>query len=281
MPENKFFNLKKKENGVAVLNIYGEIAESNIDFWTGEPDESIFSSISLKKELDELEDVNELQIFINSPGGEVFAGQAIYSVLKRYPAKKVVYIDGIAASIASVIALAGDEIIMPKNSMIMIHKAMTSAFGNSEDLLKVAETLERVESSIIAVYKDKTGLEESVLKDWMSKETWFTAEEAVKYGFANKIEETKKIFASLDANNKLNINNLVIERSKISNFEELKTKLEIDNSKNIVKNVDKGSEKNNNKVFEGKNSDQNNGHNSEETAVLADDIKKFIKMMEE
>src|SRR5690606_16890660 len=135
--------------------------------------------------------------YINSPGGDVFAGQAILSMLKRHSARKVVYVDGLAASAASIVAMAGDTIRMPRNAMMMIHNAWTITAGNANDLREVADALDRVSETMIAAYAEKTGLDRDEIKALLDAETWMTAEEAVEKGFANEIEEAKQVAASL------------------------------------------------------------------------------------
>lgn len=188
----KFWNFKaKKEEKSAELLLYGEI--SSTSWWGDEVTPKQF-----KEDLDNLGDIDTLNIYINSGGGDIFAGQAIYSMLKRHNANKTVYVDGLAASIASVIAMAGDKIVIPKNAMIMIHKAWTGMYGNANDFRKIADDLEKIEEGIIATYEEKTGLEKEKIKEMMDKETWMTAEEAFENGFADEIEEEKKIAASIN-----------------------------------------------------------------------------------
>src|SRR5690606_20024488 len=101
--------------------------------------------------------VETLNVFINSPGGSVFQGQAIYNILKRQKARVNVYIDGLAASIASVIAMAGDTIFMPKNAMMMVHNPWTFSIGNAQDLRKEADTLDKIRETLIEAYLSKAG----------------------------------------------------------------------------------------------------------------------------
>lgn len=174
----KFFEIKNKTPTSADLYFYGDIVSDTWGKWTDE-DKCPQDIIDM---LHECGDVEELNIYINSGGGSVWGGVAIYNILRRFNAKKTVHIDGVAASIASVIALSGDKIIMPKNSFLMIHKAMTSAFGNADELRSIAESLETIEKSIINTYMENAidGIEESFIKEMMSAETWLTAEDAEK-----------------------------------------------------------------------------------------------------
>jgi len=188
---NKFWNFKNKDEKSGELMLYGDISTST---WWGDE----VTPKQFKADLDALGDVGSLNIYINSGGGDVFAGQAIHSMLKRHKAVKTVFIDGIAASIASVIAMAGDKIVMPKNAMMMIHNASTIAIGNKETFRKLADDLEKIDGSIVAVYIAKTGLKENEIQEKMDAETWFSAQEAVDQGFADEVEEEKLLTASLD-----------------------------------------------------------------------------------
>ncbi len=142
--------------------------------------------------------IRTLNIFINSPGGSVFEGVAIFNQLKRHPARKNVFIDGMAASIASVIAMAGDEISVAANGFIMIHEAWAVAVGNAAELRKTAGQLEKITDSILGTYAARTGAPENVIGDMMAEETWMNAEEAVERGFADKITEEVAIAAHFD-----------------------------------------------------------------------------------
>lgn len=190
MPKNKFWNFVAKTEDIGELMLYGDISSSS---WFGDE----VTPKQFKEDMDKLGSVKELRIMINSGGGDVFAGQAIYSMLKRHEAKKRVYIDGLAASIASVIAMAGDEIIMPQNAMMMIHNSWTFAAGNKDDLRKIADSMEKIDETLIGVYEAKTGLDPGEIKQMLDAETWMTADEAVKKGFANEIEKRSAVAASM------------------------------------------------------------------------------------
>lgn len=141
-----------------------------------------------------------LNIYINSPGGSVFDGIAIHNVLKRHKARKVVHIDGIAASIASVIAMAGDEIRIASNGSMMIHDPWAIALGTAADFRKMADSLDKVRTAILNSYVDRATADEDELSAWMTAETWFTAQEAVDAGLADLIgdEVAMAAFAGLD-----------------------------------------------------------------------------------
>ena len=141
----KFWNIKKA-NDEGELILYGDISSSS---WFGDE----VTPKQFKSDLASLGDVKKLNIYINSGGGDVFAGQAIYTMLKRHNAKKTVYVDGLAASIASVIAMAGDEIIIPANGMIMIHNPWTVMGGSATDFRKIADQLDLIRDTIAVVYE--------------------------------------------------------------------------------------------------------------------------------
>ena len=192
MPKSrKFWEFKAaKIPGVGELSLYGDI--SSYSWWGDEVTPKQF-----KDDLDELGDISTLNVYINSPGGDVFAGQAIHSMLKRHPASVTVYVDGLAASIASVVAMAGDRIIMPSNAMMMIHKPWSGMWGNSTDFRKMADDLDKIQESIEETYLSKINLNADALKEMLTAETWLTAEECLEYGFCDEIEQEKQVAASL------------------------------------------------------------------------------------
>lgn len=180
----KFSNsINNKQEKEAELLLYGVIGE-----------DGLWSDVTAKQfsdELKEVEDAKTIRVRINSPGGDVFAGQAIYSMLKRCKAEVVGYVDGLAASIASLVLMACDKVIMPKNSMLMIHKPWTATAGNANDMAKTIETLNKVEEAMLTAYVDKTGMAEDEIKELLAAETWLSASDAVAKGFADEIEETE------------------------------------------------------------------------------------------
>lgn len=184
------FQAAASDSGVGELFLYGEIA--NYTWWGDE-----VTPLEFKNDLDALGDIRELRVYINSPGGDVFASHAIHSMLKRHKSHVVVYVDGLAASGASIVAMAGDEIIMPANAMMMIHNAWTIGIGDSNEFRKLADELDKINESLIAAYAGRTGLDEDTLASMLDAETWLTAEEAVELGFADTLEESKQVAASL------------------------------------------------------------------------------------
>ncbi len=185
----KFWMFKALSADAAELLIYGTIGDTE---WDDVDAKSFF------RELKSLGDVREITVRINSPGGDVFTAQAIYNQLKTHPAKVTVYIDGLAASAASLIAMAGDWVVMPANALMMIHNPQTLAWGDANDLQKGIEVLEKVKETMLEVYQAKTGLDKETLLELIDDETWLTAEEAVEWGFADEVAEAMQMVASLD-----------------------------------------------------------------------------------
>ncbi|MBW3496064.1 head maturation protease, ClpP-related, partial [Bacillus sp. FDAARGOS_1420] len=146
----------------------------------------------------QLDDKSNLNIYVNSGGGSVFAGLAIYNMLKRNKAQKTVYVDGVAASIASVIALAGDRVVVPSNAFLMIHRPWTYAAGNAIDFRKAAEDLDNIESGIMNVYKEnlKEGIGIEEIQQLVDAETWLSGEQAEKY-FNIEVVEAKEVAACM------------------------------------------------------------------------------------
>lgn len=138
-------------------------------------------------------DFETIELHLNSPGGDAFAGVAIYNLLKASAKPVNVFVDGLAASAASIVAMAGDTITMNTGSMLMIHEAMSMAFGNADEMTKMAETLTSVTGSIADIYVARTGLKKAAVLEMQNVETWMTAQEAVEMGFATKISKTAAV----------------------------------------------------------------------------------------
>lgn len=176
----------------AEIILYAGIGQ---DWWG---DGSMISAKQFSDELKKLDaSVDEITVRINSPGGDVFDGVAIYNRLKQHKAKVTVYIDGLAASIASIIALAGDEIYIGEGALYMVHLPWTFAYGNRMELDNTVSRLLDVEEQMISIYAKKSGLERSEIKSLLEAETWMGADEAVEKGFVTaKAEESMPIAAS-------------------------------------------------------------------------------------
>jgi HK97 family phage major capsid protein len=183
----KGIQLKNKSDKTAEMLIYEDIGEG---FFT-----SGVTAQGFLKDLKALGDVNTIDIRINSNGGSVFDGIAIYNALKRHPAQKNVYVDGIAASIASIIAMAGDSITMGDGTFLMIHKASGLAMGNATDMRATADILEGIDAQLVDIYATKTGMDAQTLSDMMDAETWMNATDSIEMGFANELGDVMKIAA--------------------------------------------------------------------------------------
>jgi ATP-dependent Clp protease protease subunit len=157
--------------------------------------------IPAKAFLDELKalgPIAELTVRINSPGGSVFDGVAIYNALKRHDAAITVWIDGIAASIASMIAMAGDEIVMPENAMLVLHDPSGLVAGTAADMRAMAEALDRMKAGMVAAYRDKSGRDDAEIEALMREETWLSAQEALDLGLADRVEAPVGMAAHFD-----------------------------------------------------------------------------------
>ena len=204
-------NLKKKfydfvvsaDKRTADLFIFGEITSWR---WY---DEDVSAS-SFQKDLESIGQVDTLNIHINSCGGDVFEGIAIFNLIKQYNAIKNVYIDGIAGSIASVIAMAGDNIYMSNTSIIMIHNCWTWASGNAEDLRKTADDMDKVMKALKNAYLAKVNIKEERLQELLDEESYLTADECLEMGFCSEIIEYDEEEQALSASSK-GYYNLVIQ----------------------------------------------------------------------
>lgn len=208
MKELKFYNkdrdgntkvcgsmtIKNQTDSSADLFFYGDIVSET---WQSEWYEDDMAPGDVKKFLDQLDGTENINIHINSGGGSVFGGIAIYNMLRRNNAHKTVYVDGLAASIASVIMMAGDEIVMPKNATVMIHKPSASYFfttKNVDDLRKDAESLDTCQEAIMQTYMTKAKVDKEEIEQKVNDETWLTGEEAAEL-FDIKVEEANDAVA--------------------------------------------------------------------------------------
>lgn len=194
----KVLELNKNETGLKVIHnkkndsyeilMYGAIGENP---W----DDTAISANSFMKELNTIPaNAKEIHLRINSPGGSVFDGMTIYERLKQHDAKVIAYVDGIAASIASLIAMAADEVHIGEGAFFMIHKPMTGTYGNSEDHDRSIDILDKIEEQMISIYAKKTGLSRIELSRMLSAETWIKAEDSVDMKFADtKIEASTQL----------------------------------------------------------------------------------------
>lgn len=173
------------------LYIYGDVEGDYYDWREDEVIRSETSANFFREELAKYPDAVQINIYINSYGGSVFEGTAIYNQLKRHPAHKTVYIDGFACSIASVIAMAGDTVIIPRNALMMVHNMWMGVVGNAKELRKAADDLDKINEVGREAYLSKAGdkLAPEVIAQLEDDETWLTAEECIRYGLADEFAE--------------------------------------------------------------------------------------------
>lgn len=185
------WKMKALNDGKAEIFIYSDIG---YDWWEDKSTAQLFA-----EELKNLGNVSSIDLHINSNGGDVFDGQAIHTLIKNHKGFVTAYIDGLAASIATVIAMGADKVIMPKNAMMMIHNAWTGLYGNANDLRKMADDLDHINDTIVNTYlakvKDKT--DEATIRDLMDKESWLNAEECLSLGLCDEVSEPVKMAACL------------------------------------------------------------------------------------
>ena len=175
---NKFWNWIRDDTGTRILRLEGPIDSES--FWGDEITPAMF-----RQELEAEE--GDLTVWINSPGGNVFAAAEIYTMLQEYKGAVTVKIASIAASAASVVAMAGSRVLMSPTALLMIHDPSTIAMGNAKDMEKAIETLNEVKESIINAYAAKSGMRRSKIAELMSNETWMNAKKAVELGFADEV----------------------------------------------------------------------------------------------
>lgn len=180
MTERAWYEIRNAAADEAEVLIYDQIGES---FWS--------EGVTAKAFAEDLKAITApaIALRINSPGGSVFDGLAIYNALERHPAKVTTYVDGLAASIASVIALAGERVVMAANALYMIHNPYTVAIGDAAEMRKTADTLDKIRDTMLGTYRSRTSMSEDELVAAMDAETWYTAEEALAAGFADAVTE--------------------------------------------------------------------------------------------
>lgn len=188
---NKFWAFKGLADKKGELFLYGEISDTS---WFGDE----VTPAQFQKDLSAMGDIKSLDVFINSPGGDVFAGITIYNMLKRHPAEITVHVDGLAASAASIVAMVGDRIVMPKSATMMIHNAWSFAYGNKTDMREMADELERLDKQLTDIYAERTGKDAETITAWMDSERWMSGDEALADGFCDEVEQNKQIAACAD-----------------------------------------------------------------------------------
>ncbi len=183
----------KMQNDCLKIYLYDDIVSDSVDWWTGEEIKSETSAKYIKELLEENPNARNIEVYINSNGGDVKEGLAIYNQLVRHKAFVTVYVDGFACSIASVIAMAGDKIIMGHNTLMMIHHASCGAYGNPNELRKIADDLEVIDSTVVSSYRKKAGelLSHEKLTELLDSSTWLNAETCLSLGLCDEIKQLK------------------------------------------------------------------------------------------
>lgn len=182
VPIRRFEVRAEADGDEAEIFLYEPIVDDELEaeWWGGVAPESFVKAL---RQID----ASTIHLRINSPGGSVPAARAIEQALREHKARVVVHIDGLAASAATFVAMAGDEIVMAKGALFMIHKAWTIAWGNADDLMQTAALLEKIDGTLVETYAERTEQPPQTIADWMAAETWFTAQEALDAGFVDRI----------------------------------------------------------------------------------------------
>jgi ATP-dependent Clp endopeptidase proteolytic subunit ClpP len=260
-----WYNIKNTAKDTADIFIYSEVGGYDIN------------AQSFIEELKDLKDKN-LNIHINSLGGSVFDGMAIYNALKNHKNKVTTKVEGIAASIASVIAMAGDTIEMAENSLFMIHNPFTMAGGDAGELRKTADILDKIRDEIANIYASKSAQDIDTLVGLMNVETWFNANETIDSGFANEITKAVKVENSYDlskfnnitedkVNQIINNSNLIKTENMAKKETELKEKSLLEKIKSLVSSDIKA--------------DHEPGHEGEESEAEETDWAKTYEEMKD
>ena len=200
--KNKFYEIKNIiPNISADLFLYGEIVTDDTDWWTGEKDKTLVGLQSFKEELDNLGNISDLNIYMNTPGGEVFVATTICSMLQRLKdsgTKIHTYVDGLCASAGTLILMMGDDINIYENSVIMIHKPINYCYGNAIDFQKCIDVLDTIENStMIPLYMKKSKVDQEEIKELINEESWLGAERIDEVFNVNLIKEQKQVVASV------------------------------------------------------------------------------------
>ncbi len=203
--KEKFYEFKNITSSEADLFVYGEIVqEKSVDWWTGEESQTDVGLMDFKEQLDSIGNVQKLNLYINSPGGDVFTASTMISMLQRVKNKGTTinaYVDGLSASAASFLMMVADNLNLYKNSTVMIHKPMSIAMGNANDMQKTIDALNKIEESVmIPMYMNKSKVSEEEIKSLIDAESWLSAKEMDKYFNVTLLDEEKTAVASISSN---------------------------------------------------------------------------------
>lgn len=172
-----WYQIKNLANNDAEVMIYDEIG---------------YFGITAQDFVNDIQGIDSpsITVHLNTPGGDVFDGLAIYNALKQHPANITIVVDGLAASIGSIIAMAGDKVVMARTAQMMIHDAWSMGIGNAKDMRKTADLLDKTSENLASVYAERTGVSTEVWRAKMLDETWFSADEAVEAGLADEVQSS-------------------------------------------------------------------------------------------
>ena len=201
----KFYEFKNISPSTADLFIYGEIVqEKSVDYWTGEESQTDVGLMDFKKELDDIGNVQKINLYINSPGGDVFTASTMISMLQRKKDAGThidAYVDGLSASAASFLMMVADNLYLYKNSTVMVHKPMSWAVGNAIDMQKTIDALNKIEESVmLPMYMNKSKVSEDEIRSLINDETWLSASDMDKYFNVTILNEEKVAVANIHSN---------------------------------------------------------------------------------
>lgn len=246
----KFYEFKNITSSEADLFVYGEIVqEKSVDWWTGEESQTDVGLMDFKEQLDSIGNVQKLNLYINSPGGDVFTASTMISMLQRVKDKGTTinaYVDGLSASAASFLMMVADNVNLYKNSTVMVHKPMSIAIGNANDMQKTIDALNKIEESVMMpMYMNKSKVSEEEIKSLIDAESWLSAKEMDKYFNVTLLDEEKTAVASISSNLFKNYKNVpdFIKNSLKTVQNEEKTEENARKTEEIVQNEQISSEK--------------------------------------
>lgn len=201
----KFYEFKNISPSTADLFIYGEIVqEKSVDYWTGEESQTDVGLMDFKKELDDIGNVQKINLYINSPGGDVFTASTMISMLQRKKDAGThidAYVDGLSASAASFLMMVADNLYLYKNSTVMVHKPMSWAVGNAIDMQKTIDALNKIEENVmLPMYMNKSKVGEDEIRSLINDETWLSASDMDKYFNVTILNEEKVAVANIHSN---------------------------------------------------------------------------------
>ena len=255
--KKKFYEFKNISSSSADLFIYGEIVqEKTVDWWTGEESDTDVGLMDFKEQLDNIGNVKTLNLYINSPGGDVFTASSMISMLNRIKDKGTkieAYVDGLSASASSFLMMVADNVNLYKNSTVMVHKPMSIAIGNAFDMQRTIDALNKIEDSVMMpMYMSKAKVSEKEIKALIDEETWLNAKDMDKYFNVTLLDTEKVAVANIKSDLFKNYKHVpeYIKNSLENEEKEEKTKEIEEKQENPQKNEDFLIEKNNEKELE-------------------------------